>query len=364
MRKFEVHPDIAKAKTIHTDFYTSAEVFETSKERIFATCMHFTGDMDCLPETNFTHPTILLPGLLDEPIVLVRDQEDKVLCMSNVCTHRGNLVVNQAGKTRKLTCKYHGRTFDQNGKLLFMPEFKEVENFPCAADNLTQLPVFKWGNLLFTSLNPKANPSHYFKDMKNRMDFFPMDQLLRRDDLSKDYCIDANWALYCENYLEGFHIPFVHEGLNQELDFSDYQTELYFPFSSLQLGVAKSGDHTFDLPPDSPDYGKNIAAYYFWIFPNMMFNFYPWGLSLNIVQPVSPNQTKVSFVTYMLDESKYNLGAGSNLHKVELEDEAIVQNVQKGVHSRFYNQGRYSVSREKGTHHFHRLLAEFINLKQ
>lgn len=93
-----------------------------------------------------------------------------------------------------------------------------------------------------------------------------------------------------------------------------------------------------------------------------MFNFYPWGLSLNIVQPVSHNKTKVSFITYMLDESKYNKGAGSNLDKVEMEDEEIVQNVQKGIHSRFYSQGRYSVKRERGTHHFHRLLADFINL--
>ena len=65
-------------------------------------------------------------------------------------------------------------------------------------------------------------------------------------------------------------------------------------------------------------------------------------------------------LTYMYDESKYNQGAGSDLDKVEMEDEEIVQNVQKGIRSRFYTKGRYSVSREKGTHHFHRLLASFI----
>jgi choline monooxygenase len=54
-------------------------------------------------------------------------------------------------------------------------------------------------------------------------------------------------------------------------------------------------------------------------------------------------------------------GAGSDLGKVELEDEEIVQQVQKGVRSRFYKHGRYSVSREKGTHHFHRLLAQFLS---
>ncbi|MFN2413250.1 MAG: SRPBCC family protein, partial [Pyrinomonadaceae bacterium] len=52
--------------------------------------------------------------------------------------------------------------------------------------------------------------------------------------------------------------------------------------------------------------------------------------------------------------------AGGDLDRVEHEDEAIVQSVQKGIRSRFYDRGRYSPTREQGTHHFHRLIAEFI----
>jgi choline monooxygenase len=114
----------------------------------------------------------------------------------------------------------------------------------------------------------------------------------------------------------------------------------------------------FDLPATSPDYGKHVAAYYFWVYPNMMFNFYPWGLSFNLVQPTGVGSCKVSFLTYVSDESKLNTGAGSGLDTVELEDEEVVQNVQKGIRSRFYTHGRYSVTREQGTHHFHGLLAK------
>jgi len=96
------------------------------------------------------------------------------------------------------------------------------------------------------------------------------------------------------------------------------------------------------------------------VFPNMMFNFYPWGLSLNVVKPISVRESKVSFYTYILNESKYNSGAGSNLDTVEFEDEQVVQNVQKGIRSRFYKQGRYSVTREQGTHHFHRIISSFM----
>jgi choline monooxygenase len=187
----------------------------------------------------------------------------------------------------------------------------------------------------------------------------PLEQFVFRPDLSKDFYISAHWALYCENYLEGFHIPFVHADLNAVIDYGSYTTEL-FRYSSLQLGLAKDKEDCFDLPQSSPDYGKKIAAYYFWVFPNMMYNFYPWGLSVNIVTPVSKVHTKVSFLSYLWKEEKRNSGAGASLDKVEMEDEEMVQNVQKGIQSRFYHYGRYSVTKEQGTHHFHRLLSEFM----
>jgi choline monooxygenase len=93
-----------------------------------------------------------------------------------------------------------------------------------------------------------------------------------------------------------------------------------------------------------------------------MFNFYPWGLSINIVKPIGLSRSKVSFLSYVWDENKLRQGAGANLHQVEMEDEDIVQHVQKGIRSRFYNHGRYSVKRETGTHHFHRLISEFMSV--
>ena len=240
-----------------------------------------------------------------------------------------------------------------------MPEFKEVKDFPTSSDHLVNLPLFQLGNLIFTSLNREMSAT-WFNDMIERMHWLPFNELMLKPALSKDYHVNAHWALYCENYLEGFHIPFVHAGLNTVIDYGAYTTEL-FKYSNLQLGIAKDDEDCFDLPPTSSDYGKRVAAYYFWVYPNLMFNFYPWGLSLNIVQPLAIDKTKVTFLTYMWKEENFNRGAGSDLDKVEKEDEEIVENVQKGIRSRFYEHGRYSVTREQGTHHFHRLLAEFMN---
>jgi choline monooxygenase len=243
-----------------------------------------------------------------------------------------------------------------------MPEFNEVKNFPSKADDLHALSLFQWGKFLFTSLDPKINAEEIYGDIRKRLEWFPMDKLVFHPELSRDYTVKANWALYCENYLEGFHIPFVHAGLNEVLDFGEYTTEV-FRYSNLQIGIAKEGDDCFDLPPSSPDHGKKIAGYYFWAFPNTMLNFYPWGISVNIVKPVSVHETKVTYLTYVTDETKLHKGAGGDLNAVELEDEEIVENVQIGVRSRFYKHGRYSVNREQGTHHFHSLIAEFLKNK-
>lgn len=360
MAHLEVHPDIAYAKTLSTDFYLGATYFEEAKEKIFAKSWQFIGDTDQVKDSGWVTPVTLHPHLLDEPLLLSKDREGLLHCLSNVCTHRGNLLVEKPCKLNDIRCKYHGRRFGLNGKFASMPEFKEVQNFPTAADDLTNLPIHQWGKLLFTSLDSDSKATDFFHEMSERLSWMPWNEFVFRPDLSKDYYIDANWALYCENYLEGFHIPFVHAGLNSVIDYGNYTTEL-FKHSSLQLGIAKDGEAVFDLPTSSPDYGKNVAGYYFWVFPNMMFNFYPWGLSINIIHPISPSKTKVSFLSYVLDENKLRQGAGADLHQVEMEDEDIVQHVQKGIRSRFYDHGRYSVTREMGTHHFHRLIAEFMN---
>ena len=360
MAGFTVDADIAKAKTLSKEFYIQPRYFEEAKHSIFSHTFHFLGSSELVKEPGACYPFTLLQPYLGEPLLLTKDKSNYLHCLSNVCTHRGNLLIYEPCKSSTIRCRYHGRLFQLDGKMIAMPEFKEVKDFPSAADNLNSLPLFQWGKWLFTALNAETGAQKFFGDMIQRLSWLPVEDFVFRPDLSKDYFVNAHWALYCENYLEGFHIPFVHSGLNAVIDYGEYTTEL-FRYSSLQLGIAKDSENCFALPPASVDYGKRVGAYYFWVFPNMMYNFYPSGLSVNIVQPIAIDQTKVSFFTYMWKEEGYNRGAGTDLDRVELEDEEVVQNVQQGIRSRFYDHGRYSVTREQGTHHFHRLIAEFMN---
>jgi choline monooxygenase len=239
-----------------------------------------------------------------------------------------------------------------------MPKFSDADNFPSEEDHLPQIAVQEWLGMIFVSLHPAFSLEEAVRPIMDRVGFLPLHSLRFTEDGTKDYFIRANWALYCDNYLEGFHIPFVHPALNEALDFGKYEYEL-FSHCNLQTGIADEDASHFEVPASSPDAGKKVYAWYFWLFPNLMLNFYPWGLSLNIVNPLNHEQTRVRFRTYRFEGLPYSREE-NQLDKTEMEDEQVVESVQKGIQSRYYHRGRFSPSMEKGVHHFHRLLAEFM----
>jgi choline monooxygenase len=360
MNRYFIDPDICKAETLPASFYRDPEVFNYLKEQLFARAFHYIGDQrELINQSQNTFPISLYPGYLDESLVLVKQKDDSLKLLSNVCTHRANIIVHHPEKSRKLQCQYHGRQFKLDGTMDRMPEFEQAENFPRDCDHLHRFDLKKIGNILFAGLGNQVPFQGVIDQIMERMYFLPLDEFKIDKKLSKDYLVNCHWALYCDNYLEGFHIPFVHEDLNEALDYGSYETVLY-DYMNLQIGYADGAEEVFDLPKDHPDSGKKVAAYYYWLFPNTMLNFYPWGLSVNIIKPINPDKTKVSFISYVWDESKLQGGAGALLDKVEREDEFVVEGVHKGLKSNHYTTGRFSPTREKGVHHFHRLLSELF----
>ena len=354
-----VDPRIEEAATLPATFYKDPAMFARVREQVFARSWQFAGDTDDIKVPGAVRPFTLLEGFLDEPMVATRDMDDRLHLLSNVCTHRGMQVAEGCGHERYLRCRYHGRRFGLDGAFQHMPEFEAACGFPSAADNLPRVPFGLWSKLLFVGVAPEVSFEATFEPMFERLGWLPLSEFTFRPDRSRDYLVRANWALYVDNYLEGFHIPFVHASLNDVLDYGSYGSEL-FHRGSLQLAYGKSGEDAFVLPPTSRDFGKLISAYYYWFFPNTMLNFYPWGLSVNVVRPLGPDLTKVSFFCYVYDESKLGGGAGADLDRVEREDEAVVELVQRGVKSRFYDRGRFSPTREQNVWHFHRMLSELL----
>ena len=160
--------------------------------------------------------------------------------LSNVCTHRGNLVVGEACAANALRCRYHGRTFGLDGTPGERAGLRGRAGLPRPPDDLPALPLAALGaararraaaRRRLRRRGPRARSA---RGSRVRPD-------ARLDPArSRDYEVDASWIAYVDNYLEGFHIPFVHEGLNETLDWDAYRIEV-LPGGVLQVGIARAG---------------------------------------------------------------------------------------------------------------------------
>lgn len=355
--RLDIDPDIRRAETPPGRFYTEPEVFDRVRDRVFARTWQFVEGAEAAETPSSFAPATLLPGSLDESVVWTRDEAGDLRCISNVCTHRANRMVEAPGQGKNLRCAYHGRRFALDGSLQRCPGFEGALDFPRPVDHLAKVPHGSLGPMHFAAWRPELDFAAWTAPMAPILADLPLADARPDPERSREYEFDAHWALYCDNYLEGFHIPFIHESLNATLDFSDYRVEL-FPEATLQLAVAAPGESAFEKPLPT---GQAVAAYYYWLYPATMVNIYPWGISLNAVQPLAPDRTRVLFRTYVWSEDLLDRGAGSDLHRVELEDEAVVTACQQGIRSRAYTRGRYSPIHETGTHHFHRRLARDLH---
>tara|TARA_Y100001970_G_scaffold287663_1_gene412893 strand:- start:4255 stop:5298 length:1044 start_codon:yes stop_codon:yes gene_type:complete len=340
-KKYQIDQDISIARTLHSDYYTDDKIFSDSINNIFTSSWQLVGHKDEFQSNNII-PIKILP---DEPLILTKNGSE-IHCISNVCTHRGHIVCNKKNNSKSMVCRYHGRSFNLDGNLKKAIGFEGVKDFPLDSDNLRKININEWKKFLFVSIGKKFSITSVLNDIENRLHSFPFDQLQYSERLSKTYEVNAHWALYCENYLEGFHVPFVHKGLSKEINNETYDTIL-LDNAVLQFANSKNSKN-------------NIYGYYYWIFPNMMLNFYDWGLSVNIVEPISKEKTRVRFLSYPIEDNQFSKEAIRDLNTVELEDQEVVESVQSGIKSKLYSNGRYSNINEKGIHYFHSLLASFI----
>ena len=355
--RFHVDASIARAWTLPSYLYVDPLVHEEENTRLFAHTWQVVGHRGqaANPGDYFT------TELSGEPLLLVRGHDAQLRGFYNICRHRGGPPATGCGSRKLFRCGYHGWTYGLDGSLSGATEFEEVEGFDPANFALTPVPAEEWFNLVFVNLDPEARPLReslgLIPDHVRKYPFTGMKLFERRT-----YDMQCNWKTYVDNYLEGYHLPSVHPGLNRELDYSAYTVEpsarhvrQFSPIRGLQSGETKGRRYPQSSDPQTADY--------FWIFPNWMLNCYPDNISLNIVRPLAAERSAVIFEWYVR-QSDYDAGearaAVEFSHQIQMEDVEICEIVQRNLRSRSYSRGRFSVKQEKGVHAFHRMYAEFM----
>jgi choline monooxygenase len=234
-----------------------------------------------------------------------------------------------------------------------------VEGFRHEDFALMPLRCEEWFNLVFVNLDPNAAALLEILGQLPRQaqhfDFAAMKFFERRT-----YDMKCNWKTYVDNYLEGFHLPTVHPGLNRELDFNAYTVEPY-PTHVRQFSPIRGEQPGDPSPRRYQEARDDLTTDYFWAFPNWMLNCYPDNVSVNMIVPLETERTLAIFDFYLLEKDLGSAAGRASVDfsdQVQLEDIAICEAVQKNLHSRSYQRGRFSATQEKGVHAFHRMYAE------
>jgi len=361
---------VACAETLASRFYTEPAVLAFEKDRIFrrtwqlvGTLSHPCGEVQGVKRTIADPETFFTFDVVGEPVVVVRDKTGTLRAFSNVCRHRAGPIAQGAGCKNVLNCAYHGWTYTLDGRLIGTPEVDGVEFFDRSTMAMIPLRCETWEQFIFVNFDREAPPlSDYLGNIPRQASGFPFSGLALAE--RRDYYVNCNWKVYVDNYLEGYHIPIVHPGLMKEIDYPHYRTEVYRYYSQ-QLGPVKDRK-----PNDSSEriYPPGVGlpeALYFWVFPNLMLNFYPDNVQTNLIVPLSHDRTLTIFEWYFHDANSPSVRERARKaigfsETVQQEDMHICEAVQRGLQSAMYDRGRYSVKRENGVHHFHMLLSEFL----
>jgi len=294
----------------------------------------------------------VLADVAGEPIIVVRASDGELRAFYNVCRHRGGPLALKDGNADMLICKYHGWTYRLDGMLRGVPHFNLVELFDKRDYGLTPVQLGLWEGLVFVSLCERPKPLEtHLSGIRERIAPTHVGSLTfaRR----VEYDVHANWKVYVDNYLEGYHIPYVHPELLQLYsDYESYRTEVS-DWYSVQVGALQVERNVYTA--------SGGEALYYHVFPNLMLNVVPGRLQSNVVVPVAPDRCKVIFRYYYDDvtsaAARERIEADVTFSDtVQREDAEICERVQRGLGSRAYDKGRFSVRFEEGVYHFQKLL--------
>jgi phenylpropionate dioxygenase-like ring-hydroxylating dioxygenase large terminal subunit len=287
------------------------------------------------------------------PILAVRGQDGKVRAFRNACRHRGMSLADGAGCTKAFRCRYHGWTYGLDGALRQVPHEQGFPGLDKSTHGLVPVKTEERGGLIFVTQDGADNA------LEELPDLIAHDQLLY-DTVDRE--VGANWKIFLEGFLEGYHIRATHPETFLPYGFDNLtvletfgrNSRITFPFKRIQKLT--------DVPPARRSV-LGLVTYVYHLFPNALVTILSSHTNLVILEPMSLEKTRL--VMYSLT----NAGQGGGEETLAAakrdaefvgntgaaEDRAVVAAIQKGIASKantHFTFGHY----ESLIIHFHKTL--------
>ena len=372
------------AQTLIPQAYTSDEFFAVEREQVFAKSWTAVG---CVDQVRTARDT-LVADVGGRSVFIVRNDDGELRAFYNVCRHRGTrlLTPDERCVKRFIRCPYHSWAYDLNGACIGTPMFsgsdippdqqpafdmEDVKEFDRADYGLLPVAVDSWGPLVFVSLDAAAaGPlSEHLGDLPQRAAGYRLDEW--RLARTNRYEIAANYKLVAENFMEYYHLPWVHPGLVKVSPIAAHHRwqgpGMYSGFCTSPIAADTDGSGWDNglAPIAGLNDSDAVSARFLWLFPNVAVNILPNHLFVMIVTPVSPRFTVES--TYLLTHPESGSGGLVDdgvdglvrfWDEVNREDIEIVQRVQEGLDSTPFPGGRLCYRFEEPLHRFQNMVVD------
>ncbi len=194
------------AKSMPAGFYTSAEFFAAEREHILLKHWFFAGREDELPDPG-DFKAIDTPG---GPVVLIRAEDGGLRAFANVCRHRGSILVEGSGNTRRIVCPYHAWSYFSDGRLYGCPDMEDAEGFDRVENGLIPVRMEIWEGFVFLTYGTDTpGLLEHLGDLPRRMASHRLGEMRCTWKIQLDCA--CNWKLLLENAMETYHTGTVHK---------------------------------------------------------------------------------------------------------------------------------------------------------
>jgi choline monooxygenase len=371
------------AVTLIPDAYSSREFFEIEREKVFASSWVVVGFTSQVQKTG----QVIVAEVAGRSIIVTRDKQGQLRAFHNVCRHRAAKLLDddaRAVRNNRIRCPYHSWTYDLKGKCLGTPLFEGsdipeearaafdmsgVREFDKADYGLLPVRAESWGFLVFVNLDPDAAPlTEQLGDLPERFSDYRLDEW--RVVREKTYEVAANYKLVGENFLEYYHLPWVHPELVQVSRMEDHYRwqgpGMYSGFCTTPISQNSGGGGWQGLPPlstlreDDAESGRFVL-----LFPNTAISVLPNHAFIIVANPDGPDRTIEETVILCHPESLEASNAERELDQlakfwdlVNVQDIGIVERVQEGISNPAYRGGRMCYQFEETLHRYQNIVID------
>ena len=294
------------------------------------------------------------------PLVVVRGNDGQVRAFRNACRHRGMQVASGTGCARALVCRYHGWTYNLEGRLRHIPHEAGFPGFDKEAHPLVPVAATERFGLVFVTQDEPALGDDSLGGLERLI--APDQRLFATGE--RDF--EVNWKIFLESFIEGYHIksthpesflPYGFDNLNV-IDLFGRNSRVTYPFQRIRK-LAK-------VPPAERRV-EGLLTYVYHLFPNVLVTVLSRHTNVVILEPLGVDRTRQ--FTYTLTngggddpEALAEAKRDSEFvgHTGALEDRAVVHAIQRGLASganEAFTFGRY----ESAIAHFHQTLTAALS---